>query len=573
MPAPATETARAGRRSPFRVPSISAMLSRMGATRGPRPLPGDPVDISFYHRRQTGGDAGVVSGRVWDDLDMEAVFARIDTCASAVGQQVLLAMLRRPVHDTAAVQQRAAIVQQFMQRPDLGDAVTRAVAHLRTMSSYDLPVLFLGEVPRRPPFFFVFPLITLAAVTSLVLAFFTPVALIALLAIAVANTWIAAVYRPGVDHLLRPIATLGALLFAARSIGALDNAARHDAAVDSAPLGGKPAALARHAADLRWIDPLARWLLPSSSPDGLTASLVAYVNLFLLLDVNAFVFSIALIRSHRAQLHAVYEDIGTLDALCAAARFRERLPYWCVPELDGAAKTIVAERVVHPLISAPQPNDLTISGNGMLITGSNMAGKTTFLRAVGLCALLGQSIATCPAAAWRSPPLRLATLISRRDDVLHGRSYFMVEAEVVHELLRLASGAAQHLFIIDEIFRGTNTRERVAASAAVLAFMNRRDHITIASTHDYELIDRLPQVSAVAADERWEFRHFSEAVTGGGASFDYLLRPGVSSAPNALRLLEAAGYPPDVVSDAMRTYEDLAGGTGGEFPGVDSNHH
>ena len=110
---------------------------------------------------------------------------------------------------------------------------------------------------------------------------------------------------------------------------------------------------------------------------------------------------------------------------------------------------------------------------------------------------------------------------------------------------------------------------RPVRDAVLLAHLNDGCHVAIVSTHDHELIHLLPSGSGSGA--QWEFHHFSETVSETGASFDFVLRPGVSSAPNALRLLAANGYPQDVVADAFRTYEEL--GRGGQFPGVDSNHH
>ena len=178
-----------------------------------------------------------------------------------------------------------------------------------------------------------------------------------------------------------------------------------------------------------------------------------------------------------------------------------------------------------------------------------MAGKTTYLRAAGVAAVLAQSIATVPAQSWSAPALHVGTLITRNDDLESGKSYFLVEAEIVRELLRSATQPGQRLFIMDEIFRGTNTRERLSASAAVLRYLTRGDNICLVATHDVELGHLL--------DSGWAFRHFRESVGEGGIDFDYRMHPGVSSAPNALRMLEASGYPKEVLEDALASYAQL----------------
>src|SRR5690606_18773997 len=155
-------------------------------------------------------------------------------------------MLRRPLRDAVPLAERARLIERLAD-PALDARVVKAVAWLRGSAAYDLPRLFLDEIPRRPRIAFVFPLLTLAALAAVALAFVTPVALIALVVIAVLNMWIAALYRPTVHHLLRPIGALGNLLFAARGLSEI-----------GAGLGAAPGQLERAAVRLRWVDTLSR---------------------------------------------------------------------------------------------------------------------------------------------------------------------------------------------------------------------------------------------------------------------------------------------------------------------------
>lgn len=368
-------------------------------------------------------------------------------------------------------------------------------------------------MPSKPRFAFVFPLLTFAAIASIVPAFFRPVALFGLLAVACVNVGIQTYYRPRVYHLITPIAAVRALLLAARRLGRLGDPA----------LEPYSARLRESGQRLRSIDRYARHLLRETLGNELLETVAGYGNLLFLLDVNAFVFSIERIRRHREALRDLFETVGFLDAMRAVAHFRSTLPHWCAPEFAATRrKELTVVGLYHPLLDEPVANDLDIRGRGILITGSNMAGKTTFLRAAGICAILAETIATCAARRWHAPPLRIATHIDRGDDIVEGKSYFLVEAEAVRELLARADGEEQHLFIVDEIFRGTNTRERIAAAKAVLDRLDRGDHICLVSTHDLELLDLL--------GERWEFKHFRETVHDGGVRFDFLIRPGASSA-------------------------------------------
>jgi DNA mismatch repair ATPase MutS len=364
--------------------------------------------------------------------------------------------------------------------------------------------------------------------------------------IILVNMSVQAFFRQTLERFVAPMTALPALMNAAQRLAALDHPGleAHAAALD-----GARRRLGR-------LDRYARRFVQELNGNEMVATVVGYANLLFLLDLNAFVFGIARVRRHRDDLSALFESIGFLDAACSVARFRESLPAWCAPSFVPAGKRIDGRGLYHPLLTSPVANDLRLDGQDLVVTGSNMAGKTTYLRAAGVATVLAQAIATVPAESWTAPLLQVATLITRNDDLAQGKSYFLVEAEIVHDLLRCATSAGQHLFIMDEIFRGTNTRERLSASAAVLHRLSRGDDICLVATHDVELEHLL--------DGDWAFWHFQESVGEGGVDFDYHVRPGVSSTPNALRLLEASGYPRDLIEDAFANYTRLGGPTGSE---------
>jgi DNA mismatch repair ATPase MutS len=200
---------------------------------------------------------------------------------------------------------------------------------------------------------------------------------------------------------------------------------------------------------------------------------------------------------------------------------------------------------VHPLVPRCVPNDLVTGGHGWLVTGSNMSGKSTFLRTVGVNTILAQALGTCLGTAWRAPRLAVRTCIGRGDNILEGKSYYLAEAEAVRDLLAAAATGVPHLFILDELFRGTNTVERIAAARAVLEALDDGPHVVLVATHDIELIRWL--------GTRYQPMHFREQVADGELSFDYLLKPGPSSTRNAIALLRHLGYPEGVVRTAEAT--------------------
>jgi len=193
------------------------------------------------------------------------------------------------------------------------------------------------------------------------------------------------------------------------------------------------------------------------------------------------------------------------------------------------------------------------AGRGILVTGSNMSGKSTFLRTVGVNAVLAQTVNTCLATTYAAPMVRVRSCIGRADDLLGGRSYYLVEVESLLELVRASAGGSPHLFLLDELFRGTNAVERIAAGRAVLRALVRGGpspaHVVLAATHDGELVDLLP--------DEYDAVHFGDRVDGDGLVFDYRLLPGRATTRNAITLLRLNGAPADVIDDALACAEAL----------------
>lgn len=519
--------------------SWTLMTAAFRRSSDPDSLPGSMDDIASYHRRRP--DAGLaLSDRVWADLELDGVFRLADHCVSAPGQQVLYAFLRRPQLDPTDVARRDEVIQSLDSDPRAKDDVRRALSKLRTWAAYDLHRLFDDELPRRPRLFFVLPLITLASVVGILMLFVSPAAGLSILLIAICiNIGVKVYLRPRFEHLIQPIIALRSLLLAAESLAQYTSPSLRACTQDLPFLCGR----------LRWIKGAARRLVIEDSGNELVASLATWANLLFLLDVNAFVFSIERLRRSREDLRAVFLTVGAVDAYRAVGAFRKTLVHWSTPQFHHPAQQLRCKGLYHPVVADPVLNDCRLNDRSLLIIGSNMAGKSTYLRAVGTGAVLAQTIATVPASSWASPVLRVETLITRGDDLAGGTSYFFAEAERVKEMLDIAVGPQRCLFLIDELYRGTNTAERIAAAHAVLDRLDSMRHLCLVATHDLELLDLL--------GSRWDTWHFTESVNREGVLFDYRLRAGVATTPNALRLLQRLDYPPAVVRRAYDTYRSL----------------
>ena len=172
---------------------------------------------------------------------------------------------------------------------------------------------------------------------------------------------------------------------------------------------------------------------------------------------------------------------------------------------------------------------------GVLLTGSNASGKSTFLKTAAVNAILAQTIHTCTADRYCAPLFRIYSSMSLRDDMESGESYYMVEIRALKRILDAAGKTETPvLCFVDEVLRGTNTVERIAASSQILASLGARNIFCFAATHDIELTELLR--------DRFDNYHFEEEVRDGDVAFPYRLLPGKAVTRNAIRLLELMGY-------------------------------
>ena len=265
-------------------------------------------------------------------------------------------------------------------------------------------------------------------------------------------------------------------------------------------------------------------------------------------EVILFHRFIGSIIARRNAIHGLFRFIGETDAAISVARLRGETPT-CRPEFtDG--KYLRAEEVVHPLIGNCVPNTLELDGTGLLLTGSNMSGKTTFIRTLVLNALLAETLDICFAEAYTAPYMKIYSSIRISDDIAEGTSYYLQEVLTVKRFIDASQEPAPCLFALDELFKGTNTTERIAAGKAVLAHLNRGPHLVLVSTHDVELAELLRK-------DGYELHHFREEVIGRKLVFDYRLHTGPLTTRNAIRILEMYDYPRDLIAEAYEVQEKL----------------
>lgn len=529
--------------------SRAVRLTRLRAEWGSlRERPRDREAISALHRAHTAdGQALTLDDRTWADLNMNDVFDVLDRTESVIGQQVLYSRLRG-AGVAADLDAFDALITRMSDDASAREDAQVSLGALASPAAYDLWWLAQPDALRTAPWHVLFPIVATSMFGALVLTAFWPPALFFVIAGAIGSL----ITRARIASDLRVVAgafrQVGPLIATGQALSRLSN--EH-----TAPLIGTLAADVSRLSRLKRIGSWAGRDSSAAVSGEISSAVFEYLNMIFWLDANALLFGARELRARHSELRRVISAVGHIDAAISVASYRAGTPGWTRPRFstrDAARMTDVR----HPLLPDAVPNSLLMGPPaGLIITGSNMSGKSTFLRTIGVTAVLAQTVNTCLATHFEAPAMQVRSCIGLADDPASGKSYYLVEVESVLGMVRASGSESPHLLLFDELFRGTNAIERIAAGAAVLRALvapresNRSPHFVLAATHDRELVDLLAGL--------YDPHHFPDTVDASGLSFSYRLEPGPATTRNAIAVLEQRGAPPTLVRDALTIAEAL----------------
>ncbi|WP_317201892.1 MutS-related protein [Janthinobacterium sp.] len=495
-------------------------------------LPGEAPALDFPFaasdvaqlRRVAGApqEAGL-DGQTWDDMLLAEYSARLARETSIFGQQVL----HRRLHEGAADEAAAARVRALL-RDEAGLLrLHEAMGCLRQVDSEISAPLF-GPAEAAAPWWtarlWLFPLavlLTLAATLLSPLAWLGVVASwLALMALQMryyddARAWGRTLH--GVQMLLR-----AHVLLAAQD-------GPHTAALREG---------ARRAGRIN------RQLTPAQWPK-MVPLYKEYSEWVLLHNIQHYFDSRVAARREIEHLRASFLLVAELEADVALARHLLATPRFCWAT-RCAPGALALEQFVHPLLEEAAPLSVELEGKGAFISGQNGIGKSTLLRGVGLNLIAARAFGFCYAARAAAPMLPVHSSMQSEDSLDGGESLYLAELRRAKELLALADGPRPAVFIIDEIFRGTNHLESISAAAAVLHTLAAKGMV-IVSSHNLVLAPLLEDCLAPLC---------VHAPDGDAARL--LLRPGVLAAPNGIALLAARGFGAPIEAKANKVFDWLS---------------
>ncbi len=495
----------------------------------------------------------------WNDCDLDGILNRINRTMSGPGEEVLYSWLRMPALDKKTLDERSGLIRFFSSSPDFREKVERLICDI----GYARHGSVFGSLRKMKDAgnhgagkYVASGLFT---AFSIILLFIVPaIGVLLLVAAMLLNAVIQIRARSDGSSCIEAFSFVLAMMKAAGRIGKLEA----EPGEDTEAFIRQRERLTEAARALSGFRRGAAFVTASSHVGtGIGDMLISYVNLFFHVDMIRHDGMLREIRRHEEAVETLFDGLGSIDAAIAAASFRQSLPYACdmhaeekrEKEAMRPAAHIRALDMYHILVSDRKPVANSIdTGRDVLVTGSNASGKSTFLKTVAICAILGQALDIVPAREYSAPFFRVYSSMALTDNLRGGESYFVVE---IRSLKRICDAAEDEspvpvLAFIDEVLRGTNTIERIAASSEILASLDRPGTLVFAATHDIELTRILK--------DHYTNVHFGETIEGGDVHFDYRLKPGKSDTRNAIRLLGVSGYREDIVrraADAAERFE------------------
>ena len=492
---------------------------------------GDLDRIRIYYDLFRSDDVFSIDEITWNDLSLDDIFKQINSAQTISGEQYLYNLLRTPVFEKAEYEERLSLIDKMADNESLRLRIQMQLQRLgrhRSVKLYDTPDS--GGRAR----ILLYILLDLILAGSVLMTVFLSFQFALLIFSALVG--ISFIYSNS-DYNISSFNYIFKMVHVVKIISKYPEPSLKTDAV------GLDCALKK----LSWLGKIgAIRMLPS------VEVISDALSMLLLIDLITFELSKNKLSACFEELMAVNDFLGRLDSSIAIASYRAGPRVWCRPEVDfnySGKGYLKLGNITHPLIKQPVPSSFE-TGSAMLLTGSNASGKSTFLKAAALGAVFAQSLCLCLATDYKAPPYRVYSSMALRDDIKSGESYYIVEIKSIKRIIDAAQSVPLALCIVDEVLRGTNTIERIAASSEVLLHLGKSSCLCIAATHDVELCGLLGGV--------FDSYHFQESIEGDRMTFDYRLYKGASTSRNAIRLLETMGYDKALVQGALKRAEGFS---------------
>jgi DNA mismatch repair ATPase MutS len=476
----------------------------------------------------------------WNDLDMDEIYMEMNNTQSSIGEEYLYSLLRKPCFSEEELKERNRLMKFFAEqevsRTELQTKL-HAMGKLRSISVFEYINRLEAQVPQSNLIHY---LLDLGLLISIALIFISPgLGGIGTFGFAIYNIFNYYSCKAKIENYITVFSYIFRLLDSTKAI-------IHQ---DIPEIKKYTDQLSE---DIRYFSKIKRGsflLAPKNANGNILDAILDYFRMLLHLDLIKFNSMLSFFKKNRKVLNRIFEQIGYLDSMIAAASFRESIYYYCEPELSKSKKpSLSATELYHPLLEQPVTNSITES-RSVLLTGSNASGKSTFIKTLAINAILSQTIYTATARSYQGSYFMIYSSMALRDNIFSNESYYIVEIKSLKRILDHVNQDIPMLCFIDEVLRGTNTLERIAASSRILNSLSQENAMVFAATHDIELTHIL--------EKNFSNYHFQERIEDKQVLFDYKLYQGKAVSKNAIKLLDMLGYPHDIITSAENAAQEF----------------
>lgn len=477
---------------------------------------------------------------IWNDLDMDTVFKRINYTKTSLGEAYLYYKLREISYNEDEWTSLEKLINLFTINEDLRNKVSLLLMKVGKLNDLNLTNFIYNPKFSKIPSYYKYPLLSLGFIFSIFLSFiYTKVGLILSFIFLCINILSYQSEKIFLEDRFKVMIYLLNNINLCISLSKIKDK-------DFEFFKNEVSSVLHNFKALNMVKIYGNSFQKKENAFTDIDIIFDYIKMFFMVDIIAYQNSVKILEKNKENLYKIYNIVAKLDFALSLAYYRKSLGEYTIPEFVES-DDISLENLYHPLIDNPVKNSILIKNN-ILFTGSNASGKSTFIKAVALNCILAQSLNTALCSKYRCKFSRVVTSIAIKDNILAGNSYFIAEIKSLKRLLDSLNGEIRVLAFVDEILKGTNTIERISASASILKYAESTNGILLVATHDMELTQIL---------ETYENFHFSETVTEDGVTFDYKLKKGPSNTRNALKLLKAMNFNNEVVSLSNQVYNNF----------------
>lgn len=502
--------------------------------------PEDMRSIPKYFQKHQ--DDRALDDITWYDLDLDDVFKRMNYTHSSVGEEYLYYMLRNPVEREDELLHREHVIRYFNENEEERVAcqfIFAGLGHLGRFSVYDY-IDYLDLLGERKNWKHYLSFAMLAFGIMVMLVSFS-VGLLLLLGVLIYNYFSYFREKKEIEPYITSFSYIFRLMDTCEKLKARKISNLEEEFQKMEPAYTSLCAIRRGS----YILMTSGRFTGNGSPVDL---FMDFVRMGFHIDLIKFNQMLRTVRNHLEDIDCLLTQLGFIEACISIGEYRKSIENYCIPVFQ-TKKAIKAAGIYHPLLTDPVGNSFATE-HSMLITGSNASGKSTFLKTVAINAILAQSIHTCLAKSYESCFFRIYSSMSLKDNVFHGESYYMVEIKAIKRILdQITKGKGTVLCFVDEVLRGTNTVERIAASSQIMRQLNQQNSLCFVATHDIELTHLL--------GKEYDNYHFKEEVLENDITFSYHLMKGCATTRNAIRLLSIMGFQDEIVQKAENMAEEF----------------